>query len=169
MRYLCTQGLVMKSSSISEIKKALKELEKEQLAEMLLKLARLKKENKTYLDYWLFEEHDKERYLNEVKETVSEEFKHVNPTPLFAKKTLRKIIKLIKSAAKLLHDPEHEIDLWLHYCKEFHRLRFSKKVLPPVILNLYKNPFMRIQKLLPLVHEDLQFDFNKALEQLPVR
>lgn len=159
----------MKSSSINEIKKALKDLEKEQLAEMLIKLARLKKENKVFLDYWLFEAHDQERYLNEVKSEISEEFKSVNPNPLFAKKTLRKIIKVIKSSAKLLHEPEYEIDLWLYYCKEFHQLKFSKKILPPVILNLYKNPFNRIQKLLPLVHEDLQFDFNKELEQLTAR
>lgn len=156
----------MIKSNLSDIKKALKETDNERLIEMLLKLAKAKKENKTFLDYWLFEEQDKSNYIKYVKATVAEEFKGVNPNPFFAKKTLRRIIKIVKNSAKLLHQPEHEIDLWLFYCEQFNKIKFEKKTLPPVILNLYKNPITRIQKLLETVHEDLQFDFRKELEKL---
>lgn len=153
-------------AGISDIKKALKEISKPELEELVLRLAKLKKQNKVFLDYLLFEADDKENYIQEIKHQVSEEFMNVNPNVYLAKKTLRKIIKIVREAASLLQSPEYEIALWIHYCQEFTNLSFNRSKLPPVVLNLYDNQIKRMEKLILLVHEDLQFDYSKEIKQL---
>ncbi|MFO0434866.1 MAG: hypothetical protein ACK5ZT_06435, partial [Sphingobacteriaceae bacterium] len=64
----------MHSYSISEIKKELKELSKEELLEKCMALAKYKKDNKEFLNFLLFESHDPETYINAVKKEVDKHF-----------------------------------------------------------------------------------------------
>jgi hypothetical protein len=64
----------MKASSISELKKELNELPAKQLVELCLHLAKYKKDNKEFLDYLLFQAHDKASFVSAVKTEIDEHF-----------------------------------------------------------------------------------------------
>ncbi|MDO9156299.1 MAG: hypothetical protein Q7U17_05460, partial [Sediminibacterium sp.] len=56
----------MKAASVHEIKQALLSNSSKELAELCLRLAKFKKENKELLTYLLFEAHNEEAYIAEV-------------------------------------------------------------------------------------------------------
>ena len=65
----------MKTASLAEIKQELQNLSTKEIAELCLRLARYKKENKELLAYLLFESHNEEAYAVQVKEMIEEKFK----------------------------------------------------------------------------------------------
>ena len=74
---------MMKPASVNEIKKRLKETDKNDLIEICQRLARFKKENKELLTYLLFEEDDVQGYIKNVKEEIDEGFLQVNTSKHF--------------------------------------------------------------------------------------
>lgn len=86
----------MRAATIQEIKQELAALKPAQVAELCLRLARFKKENKELLTYLLFEAHDEHEFTESVKEEITELFDSINKSHLYyAKKTLRKITRVI--------------------------------------------------------------------------
>jgi hypothetical protein len=73
----------MKASSISELKKELNELPAKQLVELCLHLAKYKKDNKEFLDYLLFQAHDKPSFVSAVKTEIDEHFDRIKNTSQF--------------------------------------------------------------------------------------
>ncbi len=87
------QTTFMETASLSEIKKELKVLSPQQLQEILLRLAKYKKENKELLSYLLFEAFNQQAFIQSVKEEIDEQFMHLNHSSFYlAKKTLRKAL-----------------------------------------------------------------------------
>ena len=102
----------MKSVSISDIKKELQTLHAKEIAQLCLRLARYKKENKELLGYLLFNAHNVEAYVAELKEEIKGLFNEMNQTKLFfAKKTLRKILRFINRQVKFMQDKQTEAEL----------------------------------------------------------
>ena len=64
----------MKSASLSDVKNELSHLDKNELTELCLRLARYKKENKELLSYLLFDANDEENYKNNIKLLIDEKF-----------------------------------------------------------------------------------------------
>ena len=60
----------MESASIKEIRQELKEQDSTHLQEIVLRLARYKKENKELLSYLLFDSGDEANYVNKVKAEI---------------------------------------------------------------------------------------------------
>ena len=84
----------MKSASISEIKKELQHVDADTVKALCLRLAKYKKENKELLTYLLFEAHNEQDYITNVKEEVIELFKTLPTSNTYLiKKTLRKILR----------------------------------------------------------------------------
>ncbi|MBK7817946.1 MAG: hypothetical protein IPJ60_10675 [Sphingobacteriaceae bacterium] len=73
----------MQVRSISDIKKELKELSKEELAELCLALGKYKRDNKAYMDYLLFEAHDPETFIAVAKKEVDDFFTEITQTNLY--------------------------------------------------------------------------------------
>src|SRR5215203_6161511 len=106
----------MKAASVNEIKQELKDLNALQLTELCLRLARFKKENKELLTYLLFEAHDLAGYILSVKEQMDENFAEINTSNIyFAKKTLRKILRLANKHIRYTGSKEAEAEILLHY------------------------------------------------------
>lgn len=156
----------MKSSTVHELKQELLTLKPAQLVELNLRLARFKKENKELLTYLLFEAHNEEEYIKSIKQEIDELFGTINLSHLyFAKKTLRKIVRVINKYCRYSGVKPTEIELRIYFCQSLKdsRIPFERNT---VISNLYEGQLKKIKALLATLHEDLQYDFQKQLADL---
>jgi hypothetical protein len=156
----------MKAASSNEIKQELKELSNAKLLELCLRLARFKKENKELLTYLLFEADDLETYLKNVKDEVDEQFLEVNTTSIyFAKKTLRKILRIVNKHIRYTGSKQAEAELLIYYCKKLKALKipFRKS---NVLDKLFDAQVKKIKAAINSMHEDLQYDYIRHLEEL---
>ena len=156
----------MRIPSISVVKKELAELSAQELVELCLKLAKYKKENKEFLSYLLFETSDEEGYVKMVKAEIKQEFQTVNTTSFFfAKKTIRKVLRLTNKHIKFSKNKETEVELLIYFCSIFNSLDLNMSE-SKTMTNLYNNVLKKINKAILLLHEDLQYDYNSRVEGL---
>ncbi len=156
----------MKPASLAIIKKELKTLSNDDLMATCLRLAKSKKETKELLNYLLFEANSEDDYINTVKEDVVEGFKTINASSFyFAKKTIRKVLRITNKHIKFSDEKKTEIELLIFFCQTFNQqnLNFSES---KVMINLYANIIKKIDKGLASLHEDLQFDYNDEVQNL---
>ena len=156
----------MKAASSNEIKQGLKELSQSKLIDICLRLARFKKENKELLTYLLFEADDLEAYIANVKQEIDEGLSEMNTSNLyFAKKTLRKILRITNKFIRYTGSKQAEAELLLHFCLSLRRsgIAFHKS---SALNNLYQVQVKKIKAAIASLHEDLQYDYLRKLEQL---
>jgi len=156
----------MKVATINEIKQELANLAPAKLSALCLRLAKYKKENKELLTYLLFEGFDEQAYIDNVKKYMNEQFEEVNKTNLyFAKKSLRKILRATNKYIRYTGSKQAEAELLIYFCNKVRlsgiRLNKSKG-----LINLYEYQLKKIHKVIAGLHEDLQYDYLKQLEQL---
>lgn len=156
----------MKAVTVRELKKELNHLSQSEIIELCLTLSKFKKENKELLTYHLFEASYEEGYIESVKLEVDEQFSTVNTkTYYFIKKSVRKILRMIKKYNRYSKKKETEIELLLYFCKKLKEFRPSINN-NTVLKNIYLREIASIEKKLLLIHEDLQYDYNLELEKL---
>jgi hemerythrin len=156
----------MRSASIQEIKQELASLKPAGLTTLCLRLARFKKENKELLTYLLFEAQDEQSYIRGIKQEIEELFTTINLSHLyFAKKTLRKIVRVINKFVRYSGNKQTDIELRIYFCQ-----LLKNSGIPirrnAVISNLYDSQLKKINILLSELHEDLQYDYAKEIELL---
>jgi len=156
----------MDIASISNIKKELKNLPPQELQELINRLAKYKKENKELLSYLLFEAYNEPEYIRQVKEEIDLQFSSLNRSSFYlAKKTLRKVLRTTNKYIRFSGKKETEIELLLYFCKKMKTSKLNYKS-SKVVFNMYINQIKRIQKVISMLHEDLQYDFREELEAL---
>jgi hypothetical protein len=156
----------MKAATSTEIKQELKELSSAKLMDLCLRLARFKKENKELLTYLLFEANDLETYLKNVKEEVNENFREVNTTSIyFAKKTIRKILRTVNKHIRYTGSKQAEAELLIYYCKKLKELKIPVRK-SNVLDKLFDAQVKKIKAAINTMHEDLQYEYIRALEDL---
>ncbi|HPF52286.1 MAG TPA: hypothetical protein PK335_11960 [Draconibacterium sp.] len=156
----------MEIAPISQIKKELGNLPSEELKELILRLAKFKKENKELLSYLLFESYNEQEYIQQAKDEIDLEFLSLNRSSYYlAKKTLRKVLRTTNKYIRFSGRKETEIELLLYFCKKMKGSKLNYKA-NRVVFNMYINQVKRIQKVIPQLHEDLQYDYHEALENL---
>ncbi len=156
----------MEIASISHIKKELNNLPAEEIQAIVLRLAKYKKENKELLSYLLFDAWNETEYIRQVKEEIDLEFKSLNHSSFYlAKKTIRKVLRTTKKYIRFSGKKETEIELLLYFCKKLKQSKLNYKS-SRVVFNLYLTQVKRIQKVISMLHEDLQYDFREELEAL---
>lgn len=156
----------MKTATISEIKQELTNASPKELLELCLRVVKYKKENKELLNYLLFEANDLPAYIENIKKEMDEHFREINQSNLyFAKKSLRKILKTTNKYIKYTTSKETEADLLIYFCTKIKAsgIRINKSA---ALTNLYNNQIKKIKTVVGTLHEDLQHDFNKQIEQL---
>ena len=156
----------MKAASISDIKQELTNLQPAKLLELCLRLAKYKKDNKELLNYLLFEANDEQTYISNVKTEMEEAFAEINQSNLyFAKKSLRKILRNTAKHIRYAGSKQAEVELLLHFCQTL-----KHSVIPlknsTVLNNLYQYQLKKVAKVIATLHEDLQHDYLKELNQL---
>ncbi len=156
----------MGTASISEIKKELKNLPPEELQVILARLAKYKKENKELMSYLLFEAYNEQAFIEAVKEEIDEQFSNLNRSSFYlAKKTLRKVLKTTNKYIRFSGIKETEIQLLIYFCQKLKKSGLNYKS-SRIVLNMYINQIKRIRKVLLMLHEDLQFDYEEDIENL---
>ena len=156
----------MKAASLHEIQKELKTVDPEQLLKLCIRLAKHKKENKELLSYLIFEAYDEKGYIEGIKEEVDTLFYEMNKsTTYLAKKSLRKILRLLNKYIKFSGDKSTEIELRVYYCFKIREsgISIGRSVM---LSNLYNREADKIRTGVAKLHEDLQFDYQDELASL---
>ena len=156
----------MKSAGISEIKQELITLSPKKVLELCLRLAKYKKENKELLSYLLFDAHDEQTFIENVKNEIDEQFSELPKSSwYFTKKSLRKTLRGIAKYSRHIGNNEASIEMLIHFC-----IKLKNSGIPShknqALTNLYNQQLKKINTLMKSIHEDLHFDFEKQLEQL---
>ncbi|PCH78230.1 MAG: hypothetical protein COB98_01010 [Flavobacteriaceae bacterium] len=156
----------MKTASVKEIKTALKEVPNSELIQLCLELSKFKKENKELLTYLLFESTSEASFIADIKTETIAQFACINTSSYFyIKKSVRKILRRIKTYIRYSKNKETEIELLLFFCQQMNSFKPSIKG-SDALYNIYKRETINIRKKLLKLHEDLQFDYLQELERL---
>lgn len=156
----------MKAASVNEIKKELNELSNTKLVELCLRLARYKKENKELLTFLLFEADDEPLYIKHINEEITIGFTEVNTTNVYyAKKTIRKILRIANKFIRFAGSKTVEVEVLLHFCTNFKGLgmKWQKST---ALNNIYQGQLKKIKAAIDGMHEDLQYDYVKEWKRL---
>jgi hypothetical protein len=143
---------------LQDIKKELQHLSGLQVAELCLRLARHKKENKELLAYLLFEADNDTAFIEKVKAEAGFMFSQLPVRSYEAAKYLRKILRLISKYTKFMASKEAEIDLLLNFCTNYIQYADRRTAYKPLRLILVRQ-VEKIRTAISKLHEDLQYDF----------
>ncbi len=153
----------MKAASLKEIKTELETLNPKRVRELCIRMAKYRKENKELLTYLLFEAYDEKQYILEVKSQIDGLFKEINKSNSYlAKKSIRKILRITNKYIKYSGLKQTEVELLIHFLKA---LKMSGIPLTPntALGNINSRLFVRIDKALSALHEDLQYDYSEEI------
>lgn len=143
---------------LQDIKKELQHLSGLQIAELCLRLARHKKENKELLAYLLFEADNETAFIEKVKAEAGFMFSQLPVRSYEAAKYLRKILRLIGKYIKFMASKEAEIDLLLNFCTNYIQYADRRTAYKPLRLILVRQ-VEKVRTAIGKLHEDLQYDF----------
>ena len=156
----------MKAASLKEVKTELNHKTHNELLEICLRLSRFKKENKELLTYLLFEISNEEKYVESIQNAMDLEFDSINTDSYFyMRKSIRKILRLLKKYIRYSQSKETEVELLLYFSRrlqDFSPSIFDSKALA----NLYDRNMDFVKKKILLLHEDLQYDYQLEIEEL---
>jgi len=158
--------VAMKTASVHEIKQELGAIKPGELVELCLRLARFKKENKELITYLLFEAHDEQSFVDNLKKEITASFGEINQSNLYyVKKSLRKIIRTINKYCRYSSSKQTEVELRIFFCSNVQ----SSSIWVhrnPAIIKLYDKQLEKINSVLNGLHEDLQYDYRKEVERI---
>lgn len=155
----------MRVERLSDIKKELRLLNNDDLVEICLRLAKYKKDNKELLSFLLYDADSPLTYAESVKETLTENFKNLSRSSYTSTKELRKIIRLFTKHAKYTGSKEVEVELLLWFCSSFLAYADTNSSHKP-LLALFNRQIEKARRILPKLHEDLQFDYSETYNNL---
>ena len=156
----------MKAATVKELKTELTHQTQAELVELCLQLSKFKKENKELLTYLLYEAENEAGYIESVKNEIEEQFETINTSSYFyIKKSVRKILRMVKKYIRYSKKKETEVELLLHFCLVL------KNMKPSIyrntsLTNIFNRQILLIKKAIATLHEDLQYDYNLELEEL---
>ena len=118
------------------------------------------------LTYLLFDSSDEQGYIRSVKKEMDEQFEQINITSVyFIRKSIRKILRHTRKYIRYSGKKETEVELLIYFCSRMKE--FNPSVLKNTsMLNLYDRLIESIRKTMLSLHEDLQYDYGKELEEL---
>lgn len=158
----------MKSHTIHEIQKELSTLDKKEVLDLCMRLAKHKKENKELLSYLLFEVNDEKEYLEKVKKALDELFHEINRKSAYTtKKGLQKVVRNLNKFIKNSSKKETELDLRIYFCNKTRAARINLDS-SKIISNLYYREIDKIKVAYTKLHEDMQYDYKEDLEKLAI-
>jgi hypothetical protein len=145
---------------LQDIKKEIQHMLPEQVAELCLRLARYKKENKELLAYLLFEANNDQAFIEKIKAEVGFMYSQLPSQSYLAAKYIRKILRLIGKYNKFIGSKQAEIELLLNFCYTYLQYTDRKASYKPLRLILTRQ-LEKIRSLIGKLHEDLQFDYSQ--------
>jgi hypothetical protein len=156
----------MKAASAQDIKTELKNLPPSRLVDICLRLARFRKDNKELLTYLLFEAADEGTYIENVKKEIDGEFEELpKPNLYLTKKSLRKVLRNTAKQIRYTGSAQAEVELLTYFCRKIRSAGIPVKD-SPVLTNLYRQQLKKVRSAIATMHEDLQYDYLRALNGL---
>jgi len=156
----------MKAVTVKKIKDELSYKNSKELIDLCLRLSKFKKENKELLTYLLFESSDEDLYIESVKEQIDGLFEAINRKSYFyIRKSIRKILTLIKKFIRYSQKKETEVELLIYFCQKLKNFKPSIQK-SPRLQNTFDRQVVLIKKAIETLHEDLQYDFKLEIEEL---
>jgi hypothetical protein len=156
----------MKPATIHEIKQELLNLPSPKLAELCLRLAKFKKENKELLTFLLFESIDLNAYIANVKKEIDTGFEDLpKPNIYLTKKSLRKVLRITAREIRYTGSPQAEVELLTYFLQKMKSARIAVDK-STVLANLYNNQLKKVKSVIATMHEDLQYDYVRDLKGL---
>lgn len=156
----------MKTATVTALKKELSYYSQDELMQVCLRLAKFKKENKELLTYLLFEAENEQAYIDGVKEQIDEAFGAIQTKNYYQiKKSVRKILAMVKKYIRYSQNKETEVVLLLYFCRKLRTMKpsFTRN---SVLRNTYQTQLRMIRNAMAKLHEDLQYDYGRELEVL---
>jgi hypothetical protein len=150
---------------LQDIKKEIQHLSPVQMAELCLRLARYKKENKELLAYLLFEADNEAAFVEKIKAEAGFMFSQLPVHSYNAAKSMRKILRLLSKYTKFMGSKEAEIDLLLNFCSNYIQYGDRKSSYKPLRLILIRQ-IIKVKALIGKLHEDMQFDFTEGYNNM---
>jgi hypothetical protein len=150
---------------LQDIKKEVQHLPAAEMGELLLRLARYKKENKELLAYILFEADNEAAFIEKVKAESGFMFSQLPSRSYDAAKSLRKILRLLAKYTKFTGSKEAEIDLLMSFCHNYVDYIDRKISYKPLRMILTRQ-LLKIRTLIGKLHEDLQYDYTEEYNSL---
>jgi len=156
----------MKASTISTLKKELATLPNSDVIDICMRLVKYKKENKELLSYLLFDANNELEYIRSIKDEIDIQFNEINHSQLyFAKKSIRKILKITTKYIRYSGHKQTEVELLIHFCTKLKHSGISVKS-SNSLNNLYLNQVRKIHIAISALHEDLQHDYLDEIAEL---
>lgn len=156
----------MKTATVSEIRRELNTLPKDEIVRLCLRLAAFNKENKEFLNYALFEADDEAGFINAVKDEVIVGLAEMNTSSLYlAKKSIRRILRMIRKCVKYSGSGQTEVELLIFFCEAIREVQLPLHK-SKVLVNLYQRQLENINKALATLHEDLRSDYAEKIAML---
>ncbi len=154
----------MKTATVKQLKDELNNRSPKELLELCLRLSKFKKENKELLTYLLFEASDEEAYIEGIKKEIDDAFQQINTKSYyFINKSVRKVLRRIKTYIRYSLKKETEIDLLIYFCRKIQKFPHTNST---SLHNLYYRQIAIIKKKVATLHEDLQYDYGVELEEI---
>ncbi len=155
----------MKLERLTDIKKELKELNNQQLNEICLSLAKLRKENKEFLNYLLVNASDQAGFAEDIKTELLTHFLQLPDNQYKKAKAIRKIISLLSKYNKFMRNQQLEVELSLWFINQ---LILNATISPShkSVCNIVTRQLDKTGVLIQKLHEDLQFDYLTEFERL---
>jgi vacuolar-type H+-ATPase catalytic subunit A/Vma1 len=156
----------MKAVTVKELSQELTFRTPKELRDLCLRLSRFKKENKELLTYLLFESSDEQLYITNVKQEIDIQFAQINRSSYYLiKKSIRKILAMTRKYIRYSLNKQTEVELLLYFCTKL------RKLSPPIdrnttLMNIYTRLTDTVIRKLPLLHEDLQYDYQLEINEL---
>ena len=148
----------IKVYGLADIKKEIQFQDKTVLMELVLRLARYKKENKELLAYLLFEADNDRGFIDSVIAENGFMFSQLPSNNYQMAKSMRKILRLLNKYIKFMGSKEAEIEFLLSFCRNYIQYADKRGSYKPMRLILTRQ-LEKIKKTIEKLHEDLQFDY----------
>jgi hypothetical protein len=157
----------MKSATVNELRKELKDSDPDVVRELCLRLIKYKKENKELATYAIFESHDETAYLKNVCEEIEESFKEIprGGNTYYIKKTLRKILRFANRQIKYSGNKISELEIRIFFLEQMLEAKVPKYS-GTVLGNLYDQQVKKILSIQKGMEEDLQADFQSQIDKV---
>jgi hypothetical protein len=150
----------IKVYGLADIKKEIQFQDKTVLMELVLRLARYKKENKELLAYLLFEADNERSFIDSVIAENGFMFSQLPSNNYQMAKSMRKILRLLNKYIKFMGSKEAEIEFLLSFCRNYIQYADKRGSYKPMRLILTRQ-LEKIKKTIEKLHEDLQFDYTQ--------
>lgn len=156
----------MKASTIKQLKDELTHKTASELKELCLQLARFKVENKELLTYLLFEAHNEEQYMENIKLFINNEFNAIDTkNGYYVRKKIRKILTSCKKFIRFSKKKETEAEILLHFCKKLKNYNpYFKR--SNRLQNIFQTQIKMAKNAIEKLHEDLQYDYQLELDTI---